>query len=52
MAYKLDEDLKEAFLKHRRGEFDKRLDGTFALSNLSTLINYCFTKRNLRNIEA
>jgi hypothetical protein len=27
MAFKLDENLKEAFLKHRRGEYDQTLDG-------------------------
>lgn len=27
MAFKLDENLKEAFLKHRRGGYDKKLDG-------------------------
>jgi hypothetical protein len=29
MAFKLDENLKKAFLKHRRGEYDKQLDGKF-----------------------
>ncbi|CAB4002950.1 transmembrane 128-like [Paramuricea clavata] len=26
MAFKLDENLKKAFLKHRRGEYDQKLD--------------------------
>ena len=29
MAFKLDENLREAFLKHRRGEYDQKLDGEF-----------------------
>lgn len=27
MSFKLDENLRKAFLKHRRGEYDQKLDG-------------------------
>ena len=38
MAYKLDETLKEAFLKHRRGVYDPELDGRLILTQLNRYV--------------